>query len=750
MRRTIKAILKRSFFKKDRLNAKVPNATFHVSIGFICAFSLVMLSLMVGWLSYFYPTPGDNNILVVNAPDSYIEYLNDGTGSKYKYGKIVHTKYTEAYYDFITIGRWMRENDAFMAIVFPTDFDMQIRIGQTPDVLTYYLSDELEYSEWKDYIKDNHLDPYKDFLKRTMNIPAQINPEAKVIEDGRAIEKRSGAQIITRNLARNFFPLIAFIVILYLAMSSGTNAISGQKEQGTFTAVIMTPAPRSAIILGNLLGVFLTSFFPSAICMSLLFLIRPYRSLGGLLASLLLLASLSLLISAITILISVMNDNVVSAQTAFLPIFLVLIACCVSSMQEGKNTSRLFDMIPVYGHFYGLGKCLINEFSFLDVAVCVLVSVLCAVLCTVISVKLISLERFIVASDVVTRKELAQARRMKAKKDYVQKPRGTIFGYRPSRKIPLTNFISDQILYPFALLSVFQMIAVIPTVVRFMRKPEYSDYILDLKDVSGVGDIVKQSFDVMGIFMSDPLFLFLMGIGYVLIIDMYIRRVMRKERNPLSTIGLPFVNVAKRYLSGLLLRIVMMGSVFGLLLLSGRLRITGFGIAPEYIPLFIAYVFMWIPQGATEEIMFRGFMMSRSASRFGIPVAIFFQAVLFAVFHGMNMGFTWLAGVNLVLIALFFGLLAYYSDNIWMTCGAHTCWNFTQGNLFGLQVSGNGSAASLISTEFSARGEAYITGGDFGPEGSIFVTIVSLTAIAAVIVWYKVILPRKTPSVPTK
>lgn len=62
----------------------------------------------------------------------------------------------------------------------------------------------------------------------------------------------------------------------------------------------------------------------------------------------------------------------------------------------------------------------------------------------------------------------------------------------------------------------------------------------------------------------------------------------------------------------------------------------------------------------------------------------------------------------------------------------HSAWNFVQGNVFGVSVSGTGSAPSLLGTVLSDAGTIW-NGGAFGLEGGLCVTVVTLLAIAAVI-----------------
>ena len=110
---------------------------------------------------------------------------------------------------------------------------------------------------------------------------------------------------------------------------------------------------------------------------------------------------------------------------------------------------------------------------------------------------------------------------------------------------------------------------------------------------------------------------------------------------------------------------------------------------------------------------------------------------LFGLFHAANKGFTILALVNLVLIAVAYALICLYKGNILTTCAAHSMWNFAQGNLFGLEVSGNESKATIIHSVYGSDLSPLLTGGSFGPEGGLCVTLVSVVTIIITIVLLK-------------
>ncbi len=70
---------------------------------------------------------------------------------------------------------------------------------------------------------------------------------------------------------------------------------------------------------------------------------------------------------------------------------------------------------------------------------------------------------------------------------------------------------------------------------------------------------------------------------------------------------------------------------------------------------------------------------------------------------------------------------------LWLSIGMHIGWNFFQGPIFGFSVSGHKKISLL--KHISTSDKEYITGGEFGPEGSILIIpIIVLTLI--VMRWY--------------
>ena len=282
----------------------------------------------------------------------------------------------------------------------------------------------------------------------------------------------------------------------------------------------------------------------------------------------------------------------------------------------------------------------------------------------------------------------------------------------------------------------------IPVVVSYMRKPEYSSFIQDLANVGSVEDIMNKTFEIFGIFFKDPLFLVMMTLGYVLIIITYFihaGRVWKIKgiKNKIASCGYPLDNgkhIAVHYGLGFLFGFIMMTCTIGIMIITGQVTLGGFNISAGGIGAFIFNLFMWFPQGASEELMFRGYMIPAFNKRYKVAVGVAVSSIVLSAFHSLNPGFTPLASVNLVLIAVLFALIYLLTGDIWMTSAMHTAWNLTQGNIYGLQVSGNEASNTVIKVLYGSNANLLITGGAFGPEGGLATTAVTAVCLVIVII----------------
>lgn len=149
------------------------------------------------------------------------------------------------------------------------------------------------------------------------------------------------------------------------------------------------------------------------------------------------------------------------------------------------------------------------------------------------------------------------------------------------------------------------------------------------------------------------------------------------------------------------------------------------------IPIQTLLLGGFIVQGLSEEVLCRGYIFVSIARKSSVPLACLGSSVLFCLIHIFNDGFSFIPMLNLILFGILESLLFLKTNNIWTAGAFHSVWNYMQGCVYGLNVSGNGFADSIF--VFEQTDKKLVNGGVFGPEGSIIVTIVLLITLAVLV-----------------
>ena len=208
-------------------------------------------------------------------------------------------------------------------------------------------------------------------------------------------------------------------------------------------------------------------------------------------------------------------------------------------------------------------------------------------------------------------------------------------------------------------------------------------------------------------------------------------RIKVIEKRSLSSIGFNKNNWLKKYSLGFLIGLVMMSIIVLILLLFGYITVEKNPIQPvgvSAISSVLVILFGWIIQGATEEIVTRGWLLNVLSSKYNIGFGLLISSTLFGLMHLTNPNVNYIAVINIILVGLFYGLYVIKTNDLWSVCGMHSAWNFAQGNIFGFEVSGlDISVGTLI--DLNLVENDFITGGVFGPEASIVATFVLLLSI---------------------
>ena len=208
---------------------------------------------------------------------------------------------------------------------------------------------------------------------------------------------------------------------------------------------------------------------------------------------------------------------------------------------------------------------------------------------------------------------------------------------------------------------------------------------------------------------------------------------LKIDKRSFDSLGLVKKNVLKRYGLGLLIGFVTFAFSLLITFLLGGAKFRGF--ADANILLLILFFIGFMLQGFEEELLCRGFMMFGLSKKYSMFISIMYNSLFFALLHLANDGMNILAFINLFLCGVSFSCMAIYFDDIWVASGAHSMWNYAQGNIFGILVSGMNMGSSIFS--FELVGNSFISGGNFGLEGGIGVFIIEILTILVFLYLYK-------------
>jgi membrane protease YdiL (CAAX protease family) len=192
----------------------------------------------------------------------------------------------------------------------------------------------------------------------------------------------------------------------------------------------------------------------------------------------------------------------------------------------------------------------------------------------------------------------------------------------------------------------------------------------------------------------------------------------------------------KDWLYGFLLSLLMVGSIFLLLLWFGLLEFES--VNPNFFSLkflqnfLLMFIALVVLTAWWEELVFRGYLLQNMISGMGKNWAVIISCILYGAVHASNPN----AGILSSSIIVLFGFMRLYgylrTSQLWLSMGMHAGWNFFQGPVFGFGTSGYETESILI---HKLNGSDWLTGGKFGPEGSVFTILIVIIAILSMYWW---------------
>jgi len=152
----------------------------------------------------------------------------------------------------------------------------------------------------------------------------------------------------------------------------------------------------------------------------------------------------------------------------------------------------------------------------------------------------------------------------------------------------------------------------------------------------------------------------------------------------------------------------------------GVYQLLGEGDASDFLPqLIVSAIFPAI----SEEMLFRGILFRWIEEFGGSWAAVLLTSAMFGAAHLANPHASPVAAVGIAFEAgVMLGAAYMLTRSLWLPMGLHAAWNFTQGELFDIPVSGT-RVHGLVVARLS--GPPLLTGNGFGLEASLIAIVVA-------------------------
>ncbi len=162
------------------------------------------------------------------------------------------------------------------------------------------------------------------------------------------------------------------------------------------------------------------------------------------------------------------------------------------------------------------------------------------------------------------------------------------------------------------------------------------------------------------------------------------------------------------------------------MVLNGGMVVTIWA-APHQFLLLVSDVLLLAVASLAEEVVFRGYPFQKLIEAVGPFFATVLASLLFGLLHLLNPGANRMSTMVAILAGWLLSAAYLRTRALWICWGWHFAWNASMCLLFGLPLSGITSLSPVVQS--STIGADWLTGSDYGPEGSLTALAVMLAGI---------------------
>lgn len=216
------------------------------------------------------------------------------------------------------------------------------------------------------------------------------------------------------------------------------------------------------------------------------------------------------------------------------------------------------------------------------------------------------------------------------------------------------------------------------------------------------------------------------------------------EDLPFRALGVWFTKYwFKNLILGLIIGAISIGFAASIPFFFGAISFqTNLSAGRSPIFLTLSFTFLIFVVGAiSEEVLFRGYLLQTMSRAKLFGVGMLLTSILFASAHNANPSANLFSWFNTFLAGIWFSVAYWKTRDIWFPFGVHFAWNWVQGSVLGIKVSGIEDLATAPLMRSEDFGPVWLTGGGYGLEGGIACTLALILSTG--LIW---ILPFVKPN----
>jgi len=203
------------------------------------------------------------------------------------------------------------------------------------------------------------------------------------------------------------------------------------------------------------------------------------------------------------------------------------------------------------------------------------------------------------------------------------------------------------------------------------------------------------------------------------------------DKRPYPLLGLNFsFSSIREFLSGFAIGAANLALVVLLLWALGFLQISWHGVDTIVLKNMGVFAVFMLSGAMIEEVTNRGYVLQALCEGTRNWIAVFVLSLVFSIVHLFNSHMTLSSVLFLFIHGVLYALAYLKTRSLWTAIGVHWSWNWMQGPVFGVNVSGAVMAHGVFTAQ--PRGTEIFSGGAFGVEGSILACALSIGFVAFV------------------